>query len=70
MLVLSRKLGEQIVIGENIVLTIVQVQGSKVRLGVEAPADVSIHRLEIHQRIQDQSRHEARTDERIYVGGQ
>ena len=59
MLVLTRKIGEQIVIGENIVLTVVDIRGNKVRLAVEAPRDVSIHRQEVHQRIQDENRQEA-----------
>ena len=59
MLVLSRKLGERIVIGPNIELTIVGIRGDKVRLAVDAPRDVSIHRQEVYQRIQDECRHEA-----------
>jgi carbon storage regulator len=55
MLVLSRKRNEQIVIGENIVVTVVDVRGDKVRLGVDAPQDVPIHRHEIHDAIQKES---------------
>ena len=51
MLVLSRKIGERIRIGDNVTLTVVRVQGDKVRLGVEAPSDVSIHREEVHRRL-------------------
>ena len=47
MLVLSRKHNEQIVIGENIVITVIRVQGDKVRLGIEAPGDVNIRRSEL-----------------------
>jgi carbon storage regulator len=47
MLVLSRKENERLMIGENIVVTIVRVSGGKVRLGIEAPADVSIRREEL-----------------------
>ena len=61
MLVLSRKLGERIVIGPNIELTVVDIRGNQVRLAVEAPRDVSIHRQEIYRRIQDDSRHERAT---------
>ena len=56
MLVLSRKRGEQIVIGPNIELTVVDIRGNNVRLAVEAPRDVSIHREEIYQRIQEENR--------------
>ena len=61
MLVLSRKRGERIVIGPNIELTVVDIRGNKVRLAVDAPRDVSIHRQEIYRRIQDESRHEGAT---------
>ncbi len=44
MLVLSRKRNEQIVIAENIVITVVEIRGDKVRLGIEAPKDVPVHR--------------------------
>ena len=57
MLILSRKRGERIVIGPNIELAVVDIRGNKVRLAVDAPSNVSIHRQEIYQRIQDDSRH-------------
>ena len=47
MLVLSRKRDESIVIDENIVVTVIEVRGDKVRLGIQAPRDVPIHRSEI-----------------------
>ncbi len=47
MLVLSRKLGEKIVIGDSIVLTVVKIDRNQIRLGIEAPADVAIYREEI-----------------------
>jgi carbon storage regulator len=52
MLVLSRKLNESIVINENIVITVVEVRGDKVRLGVVAPKDVAVHRQEVFDAIQ------------------
>lgn len=51
MLVLSRKMGESIVIDEKIVITVVEIRGDKVRLGIEAPRDVPIHRQEIYQAL-------------------
>lgn len=48
MLVLSRKRNEQITIGEDIVITIVDVRSDKVRIGIEAPAHVPVHRQEIY----------------------
>ena len=47
MLVLSRKRDERIVIGDSIVITVVEVRGDKVRLGIEAPAEVPVHRQEV-----------------------
>lgn len=51
MLVLSRKKGEVIRIGENIELLVVEVRGDKVRLGFTAPAEIPIHRQEVHAKI-------------------
>jgi carbon storage regulator len=53
MLVLTRKIGEEIVIGDNIRLTITSIDGGKVRLGIVAPRDVEIHREEVYKRIQE-----------------
>ena len=54
MLVLSRKVGQKIVIGNDIVVTVLGHKGDCVKLGIEAPQEVSIHREEIHQRIQNE----------------
>jgi carbon storage regulator len=50
MLVLSRRAGEAIVVGEDVVLTVLSVQGSTIRLGIKAPADVAVDRQEVHER--------------------
>jgi carbon storage regulator len=52
MLVLSRNRDEQIVIGDTIIVTIVDIRGDKVRLGVEAPKEVPVHRREVYEAIQ------------------
>ncbi|MEB0047697.1 MULTISPECIES: carbon storage regulator CsrA [unclassified Pseudomonas] len=54
MLVLSRVVGELISIGDNISVRILAVNGANVRLGVEAPQNVSVHRAEVYERIQVQ----------------
>lgn len=53
MLILSRKCNEQIVIGDNIVVTVIAIRGGNVRLGIEAPTGVPVHREEIHRAIQE-----------------
>jgi len=52
MLVLSRKRGESVVIGNGITVTVLDVRGDRVRLGFDAPAEVPIHRQEVQQRIE------------------
>ena len=52
MLVLSRKKNERIVIGDNVVITVVDIRGDRVRLGIEAPQEIPIHRSEVHAAIQ------------------
>lgn len=51
MLVLSRKRDERIVIGDNIVITVIEVRGDKVRLGIEAPKEVPVHRQEVMEAL-------------------
>lgn len=51
MLVLSRKKNESIVVNDSIIITVVEIRGDKVRLGIEAPRDVPIHRSEIYAAI-------------------
>ncbi len=54
MLVLSRKKDESIVIGDNIRIFVVDVRGDKVRLGIEAPKEVPVHRREVYEAVQRQ----------------
>ena len=56
MLILSRKLNEQIVIGDRIVVTVVAIRGGNVRLGIEAPNDVPVHRQEVYQALRKEER--------------
>ena len=58
MLILTRRVGETLVIGDDVTITVLGVRGNQVRVGVNAPKDVAVHREEIYQRIQDE-----RTDE-------
>ena len=52
MLILTRIVGEKIKIGDDISLTVLGVQGNQVRIGIEAPREVSVHREEIYNRIE------------------
>ncbi len=54
MLVLSRKLNESIIIDDQIKITIVEIRGDKIRIGIEAPKNVAVHRREIYDAIQRQ----------------
>lgn len=60
MLVLSRKKDEKICIADNITITVVEILGDKVRLGVNAPKEIPVHRLEVYEAIQKE-RSEAQT---------
>jgi carbon storage regulator len=62
MLVLSRQRDESIVIGDNIVVTIVDIRGDKVRLGINAPTEIPVHRQEIYEAIQRENRRAAQLD--------
>ena len=61
MLILTRKVGESVLIGDDISITVLSVRGNQVKLGVEAPKEVSVHREEIYQRIKQ-------TNDEPYLG--
>ena len=54
MLILSRKPGETLVIGDEVTVTVLGVKGNQVRIGINAPKNVAVHREEIYQRIADE----------------
>ena len=55
MLVLSRKIGERILIGDNIAVTVVRITGNGVRIGIEAPADMAVIRQELKDQLEDRA---------------
>ncbi|TWU17700.1 hypothetical protein Pla52o_49150 [Novipirellula galeiformis] len=61
MLVLSRHRDESIMIGDDVVVTIVDIRGDKVRLGIEAPQSIPVHRQEVYDAIQRENRKSAQT---------
>ncbi|MEH6584598.1 MAG: carbon storage regulator CsrA [Halioglobus sp.] len=56
MLILTRRVGESLMVGEEITVTVLGVKGNQVRIGVDAPRDVSVHREEIYNRIHDEDK--------------
>lgn len=62
MLVLSRQRDESIIIGDNIVITIVDIRGDKVRLGIQAPKEIPVHRQEVYDAIKRESAQPKKTD--------
>ena len=62
MLVLSRHRDESIMIGDNVVVTIVDIRGDKVRLGIDAPTEIPVHRQEVYDAIQRENREASQLD--------
>ena len=56
MLILTRKVGESIAIGDDIQVSVVEIKGTQVKLGIRAPKDVTVHREEIYLKIQEENR--------------
>lgn len=55
MLILTRRVGETVMIGDNVTVTVLGVKGNQVRIGVNAPKDVAVHREEIYERIRQET---------------
>ena len=56
MLILSRRVGESIIIGDNIEITIVDIKGNQIKVGIKAPSEIRVHRYEIYQKIQEENK--------------
>jgi carbon storage regulator len=61
MLILTRRVGETVMIGNEVTVTILGVKGNQVRVGVNAPKDVAVHREEIYERIKREEDHDPRS---------
>ncbi len=63
MLILTRKQGESVAIGDEIQVTVVEIQGKQVKLGVRAPREVAVHRQEIYEKIQQENIRASQVDD-------
>ncbi|MFW0081727.1 MAG: carbon storage regulator CsrA, partial [Coxiella endosymbiont of Haemaphysalis japonica] len=66
MLILTRRISESVIIGDSVKVTVLGVKGNQIRIGIEAPKDVSIHREEIYERIQKEKL--AKSQDKVVFG--
>lgn len=67
MLILNRKIGESIILGDNIEVTILDIQDGKIKIGIEAPKDVTILRKEVYDQVIEENKKSLEIDEAIEI---
>ncbi len=70
MLILTRRAGETLMIGDDVTITVLGVKGNQVRIGVNAPKNVAVHREEIYQRIQQERTQTSSSEDNDNIGNQ
>ena len=68
MLVLTRKKSEKIIIDDNIEITVVEIEGNKVKVGIDAPKSIEIHREEVYRRIEEENKEAASSKDLSRIG--
>ncbi len=65
MLILTRRVGETLMVGDDVTVTVLGVKGNQVRIGINAPKDVAVHREEIYERIKREKQEEAQQQQAV-----